>query len=116
MNASRAISAPKYMLFILILCAAFVRYRLRSACSLRSSHREPLCHGHAAAFPCRACAALGGVGMVVACSVGWCWMVVAAPYLGVVNGIQFSPQAAAGWCMTAAIATCGGTAEDVWHR
>jgi UDP-GlcNAc:undecaprenyl-phosphate GlcNAc-1-phosphate transferase len=109
-------SAPKYMLFILILCAALSAI----ACGVLVRSGRRIANRYAMDMPQRFHAGhvprLGGVGMVVACAVGWCWMVVAAPYLGVVNGIQFSPQAAAGWCITAAIATCGGTAEDVWHR
>jgi UDP-GlcNAc:undecaprenyl-phosphate GlcNAc-1-phosphate transferase len=103
------------MLFILILCSAVSAL----ACGLlvRSGRRIARRYGmdmpqrfHAGHVP-----RLGGVAMLAASSIGWFWMVVALPYLGIANGIVFTPEQALAWCVTASIAAGGGTAEDVWH-
>ncbi len=103
------------MLFLLILCG--VVSALACGVLVRSGRRSAERYGmdmpqrfHAGHVP-----RLGGVAMLVACSIGWLWMVVAEPYLGIYNAIVFSPSEALAWCAVAMIATCGGTAEDVWH-
>ena len=104
------------MLFLLILCGVvstlaagvLVRSGRRSAERYRLDMPQRFHAGHVPR--------LGGVGMLAACSLGWLWMVVAQPYLGVPNGIHFSPDEALAWCVAASIAACGGTAEDVLHQ
>jgi UDP-N-acetylmuramyl pentapeptide phosphotransferase/UDP-N-acetylglucosamine-1-phosphate transferase len=104
------------LLFLLILCCAVSAI----GCGLLVRSGRRIAHRYGMDMPQRFHAGhvprLGGVGMIAACSIGWFWMVVASPHLGVVNGIQFSPKAALGWCVTALVATFAGTAEDVWHR
>lgn len=103
------------MLFILILCGAVAAL----ACGLLVRSGRRIAHRYGMDMPQRFHAGhvprLGGVAMLAACSLGWFWMVVAQPYLGLANGINFTPREALSWCLTAAIAACGGTAEDVWH-
>jgi UDP-GlcNAc:undecaprenyl-phosphate GlcNAc-1-phosphate transferase len=104
------------MLFLLILCASLST--LACAWLIRSGRR--IARRYAMDMPQRFHAGhvprLGGVAMIVGCSLGWLWMVVGQRYLGVQNGIQVSPENALGWTVTALIATSGGTAEDVWHQ
>ncbi|MBL0422258.1 glycosyl transferase [Ramlibacter sp. AW1] len=59
---------------------------------------------------------LGGVAMLVACFIGWVWMAVAEPYLGVVNGIRFRASEAAVWSAIVLLAGGGGVLEDLIHR
>lgn len=59
---------------------------------------------------------LGGIAMILACTVGWLWMAVAERYLSIPNGIVFSPPTALAWWVVAAIAVAGGAAEDITHR
>lgn len=104
------------MLFLLILCgvvstmscAVLVRSGRRSAARYRLDMPQRFHAGHVPR--------LGGVAMIAACAVGWLWMTVAQPYLGVENGIFFSPREAIAWCAAAMIASWGGTAEDIWHQ
>jgi UDP-GlcNAc:undecaprenyl-phosphate GlcNAc-1-phosphate transferase len=104
------------MLFILILCASLSAV----ACGLLVRSGRRIARRYALDMPQRFHAGhvprLGGVGMLVGCSVGWFWMVAAERYMGVTNGIQFAPMAAVGWWLTSVLAAGGGTAEDVWHR
>jgi UDP-GlcNAc:undecaprenyl-phosphate GlcNAc-1-phosphate transferase len=104
------------VLFLLILCCAVSAI----ACGVLVRSGRRIARRYALDMPQRFHAGhvprLGGVGMLVGCSLGWFWMVVANPYFGVPNGIQFSRMAALGWCVTAMIATSAGTAEDVSHR
>jgi len=103
------------MLFILILCGAVAAL----ACGLLVRSGRRIAHRYGMDMPQRFHAGhvprLGGVAMLVACFIGWFWMVIAQPYMGLANGISFTPREALSWCLTAAIAACGGTAEDVWH-
>ncbi len=104
------------MLFLLILCGAISAFACASL--VRSGRRSAERYGmdvpqrfHSGHVP-----RLGGVGMMAACSAGWFWMAIAERYLGVANGIQFSPQQALAWCSAALMAACAGTAEDIWHQ
>ncbi|HYD74979.1 glycosyl transferase [Ramlibacter sp.] len=103
------------MLFLLFACASVSA--LACAWLIRSGRR--IAHRYGMDMPQRFHAGhvprLGGVAMLVACLLGWLWMVVAQPYLGVSNGIDFSPFEALTWCAVAMIASVGGTAEDIWH-
>ena len=103
------------MLFLLILCG--VVSTLAAAMLVRSGRHMAQRYGmdmpqrfHAGHVP-----RLGGIAMLAACSIGWLWMVVAQPFLDVVNGISFTPLEALAWCAAATVACLGGTAEDVWH-
>lgn len=103
------------MFFLLILCgivatiAAGILVRAGRRSAQRYSMDMPQ-RFHAGHVP-----RLGGVAMFVACSAGWIWMAAAQPYLGVTNGIVFRPADGLAWWLVAAIATVGGSAEDVWH-
>lgn len=103
------------MFFLLILCG--VISTLAAGVLVRSGRRSA--ERYALDMPQRFHAGhvprLGGVAMLAACSVGWFWMAVAQPYLGVVNGIIFAPREALAWCLVAVIAGGGGAAEDIWH-
>ncbi len=58
---------------------------------------------------------LGGIAMLAACAVGWLWIVVAEPMLGIPNGMRMGPQEALAWLVPATVAAAGGSAEDIWH-
>lgn len=104
------------MLFLLILCgllsavvcAILIRAGGRSAERYSMDMPQRFHSGH---IP-----RVGGVAMLVACSVGWAWMVIAEPQFGIPNGIQFAPGEALGWWLVCAVACAGGTAEDLWHN
>lgn len=53
--------------------------------------------------------------MLATCILGWLWMVVAHPYLGVPNGIRLLSEEALAWCVASSIASIGGSVEDIWH-
>lgn len=104
------------MLFLLILCGIIAS--LACACLILSGRRFANRYGqdmpqrfHSGDVP-----RLGGVAMVVACSVGWFWMVIGERYFGTVNSIAMSPFETLGWLVPAVVAAVGGTAEDVWHQ
>ncbi len=103
------------MLFLLLLSAAVSAF----ACAwlVRSGRR--IAHRYALDMPQRFHAGhvprLGGIAMLVTCSLGWLWMVIAQRYLGVPNGINLPPGDALGWCVAASIACVGGSVEDIWH-
>jgi UDP-N-acetylmuramyl pentapeptide phosphotransferase/UDP-N-acetylglucosamine-1-phosphate transferase len=104
------------MLFLLILSA--VISTLAAGVLVRSGRRSA--ERYAMDMPQRFHAGhvprLGGVAMLAAVSVGWFWMVIAQPYLGIPNGIVILPPDALAWCVAACIAGFGGTAEDIWHK
>jgi UDP-GlcNAc:undecaprenyl-phosphate/decaprenyl-phosphate GlcNAc-1-phosphate transferase len=59
---------------------------------------------------------LGGVAMMVACTVGLGWIVMAERLIGTNRQITLSPDMALAWWVAATIAATGGVAEDVTHR
>src|SRR5438045_802592 len=59
---------------------------------------------------------LGGVAMIVACTVGWAWIVGAEPLLGVTNQFRLPLSMAVAWWTVAVIAVAGGVGEDLTHR
>ena len=104
------------MLILLVLCSAISAL----ACGLlvRYAHTSGRRYGmgvpqrfHAGHVP-----RLGGVAMMIACTVGWAWMVVAEPLLSVPNLIRFEPGLAMAWWVVALIVVVGGVAEDLTHR
>ncbi|HSW16903.1 MAG TPA: glycosyltransferase [Ramlibacter sp.] len=103
------------MLLLLILTSAVSM--LACAWLIRSGGRTA--HRYSLHMPQRFHAGhvprLGGVAMMIACLAGWLWMAFAHSRLGVPNGITFTDSHAFAWCATAAIATAGGAAEDIWH-
>lgn len=58
---------------------------------------------------------LGGAAMMLSCTVGWFWMVVGEPYLGVAIGISQPFLPALGLWVVTMIAVAPGIAEDVLH-
>lgn len=104
------------MLILLILCAvvsaaacaALIRLGQESArrYSLDTPQRFHL--GHVPR--------LGGAAMFLACSAGWLWMVVSAPYLGVANRIPFDVTIAFMWWFVTLACVASGVLEDVTHR
>ncbi|HZY20078.1 MAG TPA: glycosyltransferase [Ramlibacter sp.] len=104
------------MLFLLIICGVVSSFAC--AALIRSGRR--IAHRYGLDMPQRFHAGhiprLGGVAMLAGCSIGWLWMVIASKYLGIANGIQFSPAQALAWCIPAMIAAGCGVAEDVWHQ
>jgi UDP-N-acetylmuramyl pentapeptide phosphotransferase/UDP-N-acetylglucosamine-1-phosphate transferase len=102
------------MLFLLILCGLVSA----TACALliRSGRRAARRYGDMPQrFHSGDVSRLGGVGMMAACSIGWFWVVVADTYVGQGLGVSMPPMQAAGWCVTAFIACCAGTADDISH-
>lgn len=104
------------MLFLMVLCG--VISTLACALLVRWSRRASDRYGqdvpqrfHAGHVP-----RLGGVAMLLACFAGWFWMVVGERWFGAVNTISFSAAEALSWGAAAALATAGGTGEDLWHK
>jgi UDP-GlcNAc:undecaprenyl-phosphate/decaprenyl-phosphate GlcNAc-1-phosphate transferase len=58
---------------------------------------------------------LGGAAMMLACTVGWLWMVGGQRYFGAINGIDFPFLAALSLWVVTLIAVLPGIAEDVLH-
>ncbi|MBA3771251.1 MAG: glycosyl transferase [Ramlibacter sp.] len=104
------------MLILLILCtvvsalgcAVLLRYGRRNARRYSLSMPQRF---HAGDVP-----RLGGAAMMVACTGGLVWMVLAERYLPVSTGIEFPASSALSWWAVAALAAGGGMAEDVSHR
>lgn len=103
------------MLALLVLTALVAA--ICGALLIRSGRR--IAHRYALDMPQRFHAGhvprLGGIAMLAACSVGWLWMVVAEPFLGIPNGLKLSPQQALAWLIPVTVAAAGGSAEDIWH-
>src|SRR5687768_8917508 len=59
---------------------------------------------------------LGGAAMLLACMVGWLWMVVAERYFGITSSIPFDLPSALGWIAVAVVASVPGLVEDVTHE
>ena len=54
--------------------------------------------------------------MMIACSAGWIWIVVAEPVFSIPNQINLTPTTALAWWVVTLIAVVGGVAEDLTHR
>jgi len=59
---------------------------------------------------------LGGLAIMVACTFGWLWMVVAERFLSVPNLIPFTPRFLLALWFVSLLALAGGLAEDITHR
>jgi UDP-N-acetylmuramyl pentapeptide phosphotransferase/UDP-N-acetylglucosamine-1-phosphate transferase len=59
---------------------------------------------------------LGGAAMFLACSVGWAWLALAQPVLGIDHGIPFGGTVAATWWLVSLVGVASGVLEDVTHR
>jgi UDP-GlcNAc:undecaprenyl-phosphate GlcNAc-1-phosphate transferase len=104
------------MLIILVLCAS--ASLLGCAFLLRAGQENARRYGegmpqrfHTGHVP-----RLGGAAMLGACALGWTWMVVAQPYLGIPNGIRFAPSTGLHWLLVTVIGTTLGLMEDLTHR
>ena len=104
------------MLILLVLCGAISCI----ACALLLRYARGAGRHYALTVPQRFHAGdvprLGGAAMMVACTAGWIWMVVAERYLSVPNLIRFEPRVALTWWLVAMIAFTGGVGEDITHR
>ena len=104
------------MLILLILCAVVsaavcaLLLRLGQESARRYSQDTPQ-RFHFGDVP-----RLGGAAMFAACSVGWLWMVVSQPYLGVANRIPFSGAEAFTWWFVTLACVSPGIIEDLTHR
>ena len=82
---------PEGMLILLILCGAVSAI----VCALLLRYARTNGHRYSLTMPQRFHAGhvprLGGVAMMVACTVGWAWIVIAEPLLRVPNQIRLSP-------------------------
>src|SRR5205814_6169437 len=116
MPADEEGSSDAGMLIILILCAAVscivcaLLLRIGRANGRRYGLSMPQ-RFHAGHVP-----RLGGVAMMVACTVGWCWIVGAERFLAIPNQIRLPFSMALSWWVVAIIAVAGGVAEDLTHR
>jgi UDP-N-acetylmuramyl pentapeptide phosphotransferase/UDP-N-acetylglucosamine-1-phosphate transferase len=59
---------------------------------------------------------LGGVAMMVGCSIGWVWTAVAAGYFRPPSGLGLDTATVLAWWMVTLIGVVAGVAEDVTHR
>jgi UDP-N-acetylmuramyl pentapeptide phosphotransferase/UDP-N-acetylglucosamine-1-phosphate transferase len=104
------------MLILLILCAAVscvacaVLLRIGRASGRRYGMSVPQ-RFHTGHVP-----RLGGVAMMLAATVGWCWIVGAERFLAIPNQIRLPFSMALAWWTVAIIAVAGGVAEDLTHR
>ncbi|AMO23857.1 glycosyltransferase [Ramlibacter solisilvae] len=104
------------MLILLILCSAvswfvcglLLRYGTASGRRYGQSVPQRFHAGHVPR--------LGGVAMIVACTVGWAWVVSAERLIGTNYQIKLPGGIALAWWAVALIAVAGGVAEDVSHR
>ena len=103
------------MLILLILCAVVAA--LGCGVLVRVGQESARLYGHAPQrFHFGHVPRLGGAAMFVSCSVGWVWMVVAAPYFGIPNAIRFSWTDAFLWWFVALAGTAAGVMEDMTNR
>ena len=104
------------MLILLILCGAISAL----ACGLLLRYGRSNGRAYSMSMPQRFHAGhvprLGGVAMMVACTAGWAWIVIAEPFLSVPNTIRLPPATAMAWWAVAAVAVTGGVGEDLTHR
>jgi UDP-N-acetylmuramyl pentapeptide phosphotransferase/UDP-N-acetylglucosamine-1-phosphate transferase len=104
------------MLILLILCGAVsciacaVLLRIGRASGRRYGMTVPQ-RFHAGHVP-----RLGGVAMMLACAVGWAWIVVAQRFLAIPHQINLPTAIALAWFAVAVTAVAGGVAEDLTHR
>jgi UDP-N-acetylmuramyl pentapeptide phosphotransferase/UDP-N-acetylglucosamine-1-phosphate transferase len=104
------------MLILLILCAASsciacaVLLRIGRASGRRYGMSVPQ-RFHAGHVP-----RLGGVAMMLACTVGWGWIMGAERFLSIPNQIRLPFSMALAWWAVAVTAVAGGVAEDLTHR
>lgn len=104
------------MLALLILCGAvsalgcgaLLRFGRRSARNYSLTMPQRFHAGHVPR--------LGGVAMMLGCTVGWAWMAGAQRFLAVPHGIQFGLGAAAAFWLVILIGVAAGVAEDLTHR
>jgi UDP-N-acetylmuramyl pentapeptide phosphotransferase/UDP-N-acetylglucosamine-1-phosphate transferase len=59
---------------------------------------------------------LGGVAMMVGCTIGWGWIVASESGLVISSQINLSVTEAVSWWVVAIIAVAGGVGEDLTHR
>ena len=104
------------MLILLVLCAAISC--IACALLIRYARANGRRYGHAVPqrFHKGDVPRLGGVGMMLACSFGWTWMLVAERFLGIPNLIRLEPGVAFAVWTVALIALGGGVVEDLTQR
>jgi UDP-GlcNAc:undecaprenyl-phosphate/decaprenyl-phosphate GlcNAc-1-phosphate transferase len=91
-----------------LACAVLLRYGRGSGRHYGESVPQRFHWGHVPR--------LGGLAMMVACTAGWVWIVVAEPYLTVPNQIRLPLRMALAWWAVACVAVAGGIVEDMTHR
>jgi UDP-N-acetylmuramyl pentapeptide phosphotransferase/UDP-N-acetylglucosamine-1-phosphate transferase len=104
------------MLILLILCgvvsllgcAVLLRWGRRNARRYSLTMPQRFHAGHVPR--------LGGVAMMLACTVGWAWMAVAERWLSIPHGIKVDAVPAAALWLVTLIGVAAGVAEDVTHR
>ena len=103
------------MLILLILCSAISF--IACAVLIRYGHAVARRYAmtpqrfHAGDVP-----RLGGVAVMVSCTAGWLWMLVAERFLAIRNLIPFDPPFVLGLWFVTLLALAGGLGEDVTHR
>jgi len=104
------------MLILLILCGAVSC----AACALLLRWGRVSARRYGDSVPQRFHAGhvprLGGVAMMLGCTVGWAWIVISENWLRVPSQINLSSASAVGLWAVAMIAVAGGVGEDLTHR
>jgi UDP-GlcNAc:undecaprenyl-phosphate/decaprenyl-phosphate GlcNAc-1-phosphate transferase len=114
-DQGRSRSGSHGMLILLILCSA--TSFLACAALIRFGRANGRRYGstpqrfHSGEVP-----RLGGLAIMVACTVGWLWMVMAERFLFVPNSIRFDIHTAVIWWFVALIVVAAGAGEDLTHR
>lgn len=104
------------MLILLILCGAISC--IACAILLRTGRADGRRYGQAVPqrFHAGNVPRLGGVAMMLACTVGWAWIVGAEPLFDVAHQIRLPLDTAVAWWAVALIAVAGGLGDDLTNR
>jgi UDP-N-acetylmuramyl pentapeptide phosphotransferase/UDP-N-acetylglucosamine-1-phosphate transferase len=104
------------MLILLILCGAVSCIACAVVLRIGRTHGRRYGQSVPQRFHTGHVPRLGGIAMMVACTVGWAWVVGAERFLSIPNQIRLSFAAAIALWAVAIIAVAGGVAEDLTHR
>lgn len=88
-----------------LACALLVRWGQRNARRYALDMPQRFHKGHVPR--------LGGAAMLLACILGWAWMIVAEPVFAIPTGFVLTPQLATSWSLVALLGAGAGLAEDL---
>ncbi|MBG9389812.1 MraY family glycosyltransferase [Caenimonas aquaedulcis] len=103
------------MLFLLFLCCASAFVATALLLRYGRGHSRRYANSMPQRFHAGHVPRLGGVGMLVACTVGWCWMVL-SQQLNLGNQIRIDPLMAVALWIVVTLAVAAGAYEDLTQR